>query len=108
MMRKKFMVVCAIVAGAVGLLIGAYTLGRQSVNVLNEQEIEKAAEAKTNDVCQSIMHILNNPDSLKIVTDLDPEEWKTKITTFGPAETVYYTNYGGRIRVTTEKPPFES
>lgn len=107
-MRKNFMVICAIVAAAVGLLIGAYSLGKNSVNVLNEQEIEKVAEAKTNDVCQSIMHILNDdPDTLTMLTNLDPEEYKTKITVFGPAETIYYTNYGGRIRVTTEKPPFE-
>ena len=107
-MRKKFMVICTVVAAAVGLLIGAYSLGKNSVNVLNEQEIENAAKAKTNDVCQSIMHILNDdPDTLTMLTNLDPEEYKTKVTVFGPAETIYYTNYGGRIRVTTEKPAFE-
>lgn len=105
---KKILVICMVTVIAVGALIGAYLLGKNSVNVLNEQEIENAAKAKENDICQSIMHILNDdPDTLTMLTNLDPEEYKTKVTVFGPTETIYYTNYGGRIRVTTEKPAFE-
>ena len=105
-MKKKVLIICVAVV-MVGLIIGAYLLGRNSVKVLNEKEIENTAMAKENDICQSIMHILNDPDSLERVTNLDPDEYKTKITTYGPAETIYYTNYGGRIRVSTEKPAWE-
>lgn len=106
-MKKKVLVICIVAVVMVGMIIGAYLLGRNSVKVLNEQEIENAAMAKENDICQSIMHVLNDPDLLERVMNLDPEEWKTKITTYGPAETIYYTNYGGHIRVTTEKPAWE-
>ena len=106
-MKKKVLIICVATVVMVGLVIGAYLLGRNSRKVLNEREIADAAMAKENDICQSIMHILNDPDSLERVTNLDPDEWKTKITTYGPAETIYYTNYGGHVRVTTEKPAWE-
>ena len=106
-MKNKIFKICMVTVVAVGALIVSFLLGRNSVEVLNEEAIEKVAEAKTNDVCQSIMHILNDEDSLKLVTNLDPNEWKTKITVFGPAEDIYYTNYGGRIKVATKKPAFE-
>lgn len=104
---KKKVSICIVAVVMVGLIIGAYLLGRNSVKVLNEKEIENAAMAKENDICQSIMHILNDPDSLERVTNLDPNEWKTKLTVYGPAEDIYYTNYGGHIRVSTEKPAWE-
>lgn len=104
---KKKVLICIVSIVMVGLVIGAYLLGRNSVKVLNEREIADAAMAKENDICQSIMHILNDPDSLERVTNLDPDEYKTKLTVYGPAEDIYYTNYGGHIRVSTEKPAWE-
>ena len=106
-MKKMILTICVSAVVTFGLLLTGYLLGQRSVKVLNEKEIENAAQRKEEDICQSIMYILNDPDSLERVTNLDPNEWKTKITTFGPAETIYYTNYGGHIRVTTEKPAWE-
>jgi len=105
-MKKRVIIICVAVV-MVGLVIGAYLLGRNSVKVLNEKQIENAAMAKENDICQSITHILNDPESLERVTNLDPNEYKTRLTVYGPAEDIYYTNYGGKIRVTTEKPAWE-
>lgn len=106
---KKKIKVCMMVLTVVVLLIGSFLLGRYSVKEVNETEIENAVETKADVICQSVSSILNDTELFNKIAEFksNPEEYATRITNYCGGDTIlYYTNYGGKIRITT-KPVFD-
>ena len=108
-MKKGKIKVCMIIVMAIGLLIGSFLLGQYSVKKVNSTEIENAIETKTDIICRSVSSVLNDVELFDKIAGFKskPEEYSTRITNYCGGDTVvYYTNYGGKIKITT-KPVFE-